>query len=69
MEVMNSVVGTWVSRGWGHVRRLKPRVELGQSFIIPLPFTALLLPPNSPLLGAFVRREGIKGPSLPPGDM
>ena len=39
-EVMNSVVGTRVSRGWGHVRRLKPQVELGQSFIILLPFTA-----------------------------
>lgn len=39
-EVMNSTVGTWVSWGWGHVRRLKLQVELGQSFIIPLPFTA-----------------------------
>lgn len=39
-EVMNSVMGTWVSRGWGHVKRPKPQVELGQSFIIPLPFTA-----------------------------
>lgn len=39
-EAMNSVVGTWVSRGWGHVRRLKLQVELRQSFIIPLPLTA-----------------------------
>lgn len=29
-EEMNGVVGMWVSRGWGHVRRLKPQVELGQ---------------------------------------
>lgn len=37
---MNGVAGMWVSWECGHVRRLKPRVEFGQSFIIPLPFAA-----------------------------
>lgn len=39
-EVMNKVVGIWVSQGWGHTRRLNPQTELGQGFIISLPFTA-----------------------------
>lgn len=51
-EVMNSVVGTWVSRGWGHVRRLKPQIELRQSFIIPLPLTAPTSTKQSLYLGA-----------------
>lgn len=39
-EVMNRVVGIWGSQGWGHIRRLNPQTELGQGFIISLPFTA-----------------------------
>lgn len=39
-EVMNRVVGTWVIQGWGHIRRLNVQIELGQHFIISLPFTA-----------------------------
>lgn len=39
-EVMNWVVGTGENRAWGRVQRLKPYVEVGQSLIIPLPFTA-----------------------------
>lgn len=39
-EVMNRVVGTWVIQGWGHIRSLNAQTELGQHFVISLPFTA-----------------------------
>lgn len=39
-EVMNRVVRIWVIQGWEHIRRLNPQTELGQGFIISLPFTA-----------------------------
>lgn len=41
-EEVNVVAGMWVSWECGHVRRLNPQVEFGQSFIIPLPFAAAL---------------------------
>lgn len=37
-EVMKRVVGIWAIQGQEHIRRLNPQTELGQGFIISLPF-------------------------------
>lgn len=37
---MDWVLGTGENGAWGHVQRLKPQVEVGQRFLIPLPVTA-----------------------------